>query len=93
MQLTILGKRWQYLQVSKVDRKESRGECDPPDQTNKAIRVLKRLSGEERMEVAIHEMVHAAGWHIDEKFVEQFAADVARNLFKLGFTDGETNGG
>lgn len=93
MQLTILKKRWRYELVSRVDKEGSRGECDPPDQKNKAIRVLRNLTGEERMEVTIHEQIHAAGWHIDEKFVEQFAADLARNLFKLGFKDGEANGG
>lgn len=93
MQLTILGKRWSLRFVPKVDSKGSRGECDPPDQPKKEIRVLSRLTDEERMEVLIHEMLHAASWHIDEKFVEQFAADAARNLTKLGFKDGETNGG
>lgn len=92
MRLTILGKRWWYRAVGRVDRNGSRGECDPPDKANKEIRILDRLSGEERMEVAIHEMLHAAGWHIDEGFVGQFAADVARNLYKLGFMDGKANG-
>ena len=37
------------------------------------------------MEVLIHEMLHAAGWHIDESFVEQFASDAARTLWRLGY--------
>ena len=88
MRLTILGRRWRLLFVDKIDDKGSRGSCDPPDRKNKAIRVLRRLKGEELLEVLFHEMTHAAGWHIDEKFVEEFADDAARNLTKLGYHDG-----
>ncbi len=87
MRLTILGKRWLLRFVSRIDKDLSRGECDDPTTPNKEIRVLGKLKGEERLEVLIHEQLHAAGWHIDEKFVKQFAEDVARNLTKLGWHD------
>ena len=45
------------------------------------------LHGEERLEVLLHELVHAAGWHIDEAFVERFASDAARALWRLGYRD------
>lgn len=64
-----------------------RGDCDAPTRAKKEIRVDPRLQDEERLEVLIHEMVHAAGWHIDESFVEQFAADAARALWRLGYRD------
>lgn len=35
------------------------------------------LRGSHRL---ILELLHAAGWHIDEAFVEQFAHDAARAL-------------
>jgi hypothetical protein len=38
--------------------------------------------------VLIHEIVHAAGWHIDETFVERFACDAARALWRLGYRNG-----
>ena len=47
------------------------------------------LRGEERLEVLIHELVHAASWHIDETFVEQFARDAARALWRVGYRDGD----
>lgn len=94
MRLTILGKRWWYKTVKKIGNNATTlGQCDSPKKRGKEIRVLSRLTGEERMDVAIHEMLHAAGWHIDEEFVDRFATDAARNLFKLGFTDGKANGG
>lgn len=93
MQLTILGKRWLLRFVPKIDTKRSRGECESPTDPKKEIRVLQRLKGEEKLEVLLHEFLHAASWHIDEEFVKQFSIDAARNLTKLGYTDGETNGG
>jgi len=89
MQITILGKRFQLRFVERLDK--ARGECDDPCQPKKEIRIRERLKGEQKLEVLIHEMTHAAGWHIDEKFVEQFAKDLARNLTKLGYTDGKTD--
>jgi hypothetical protein len=94
MHLTILGKRWRYRTVRRIgDKKTTLGQCDPPDKKNKEIRVLSRLSGESRMDVVIHEMLHAAGWHLDEEFVDRFATDAARALTKMGYTDGKDNGG
>ena len=91
MRLTIMGKRWLLCFVPWIDAKRSRGECDDPTTPNKEIRVLDKLKGEERLEVLTHEMIHAAGWHIDEQFVTQFAQDLARNLTKLGYHDGQTD--
>jgi hypothetical protein len=67
----------------------NRGDCDPPNQPNKEIRISSALRGEERLEVLIHELVHAAGWHIDETFVERFARDAARAFWRLGYRDQE----
>ena len=91
MQLTIMGRRWNLVFVDHIDGQGARGECDPPDAPKKEIRIRARLNGEEKLEVLIHEMLHAASWHIDEEFVKQFSADAARNLTQLGFTDGEEN--
>jgi hypothetical protein len=65
----------------------NRGDCDPPDKPGKEIRVSSSLQGEERLEVLIHELVHAAGWHIAEGFTETFARDAARVLWRLGYRD------
>ncbi len=88
MQLNVLGKRWRLRFVPNLGT--NRGDCDPPNQRAKEIRVAAGLRGEERLEVLIHELVHAAGWHIDEGFVERFAADAARVLWRLGYRDSNT---
>ncbi len=87
MRLKILNRWWLLCFVRKLSR--ARGECDPPDAPKKEIRIRERLKGEQKLEVIIHEHLHAAAWHVDEKFVKQFAEDLARNLTKLGYSDGK----
>jgi hypothetical protein len=82
MRVKILGKFWDLRFASNL---ANRGDCDDPRVRGKAIRIAAGLGDEELAEVAIHECLHAAGWHIDEEFVEQFAADVARVLHRLGY--------
>lgn len=86
MRVTILGKSWNLRFVANL---ANRGDCAPPDRKGKEIRISSNLGGEERLEVLIHEFVHAAGWHLDEAFVERFAEDVARELWRLGYREGE----
>lgn len=82
MRIKIRGKIWEVVYPTNM---RHRGLCDAPDTKNKKIRILAALRGEERLEVLIHEFLHAAGWHIDESFVTEFAADVARGLWKIGY--------
>lgn len=90
MLVKLLGRVWNLRFAPNL---ANRGDCDPPDKPKKEIRVLSTLAGEERLEVLVHEMVHAAGWHIDEAFVERFARDTARALWRLGYRNGgETKG-
>ena len=82
MRLKILGKVWRLRFAADM---AIRGDCDPPNQPSKEIRISSSLRGEERLEVLMHELLHAAGWHIDETFVEQFASDASRALWRLGY--------
>lgn len=84
--LKILGKVWRLRFAPNM---ANRGDCDPPCQRGKEIRISSSLRGEERLEVLIHELLHAAGWHIDESFVERFAADAARALWRAGYRNGD----
>jgi hypothetical protein len=87
VKLRILGRFWGLSFVSRL-KDHSRGECDPPCLPGKEIRVLSKLRGEERLEVLLHEMLHAAQWHLDEAYVEVIAADMARALWRLGYREG-----
>lgn len=84
MRVKILGKVWNLRFAPNM---ANRGDCDPPTTRGKEIRILSSLRGEERLEVVIHELVHAAGWHIDEGFVAGFARDAARALWRLGYRE------
>ena len=86
MRVKVLGKVWGLRFAPNM---ANRGDCDEPDQRSKEIRVASNLRGEERLEVLLHELVHAAGWHLDESFVEQFASDTARALWRLGYRNGK----
>jgi hypothetical protein len=83
MRITILGKRWALKFVPNLG--EDRGNIDGPHKTHKAIRIWQGLKDQERLEVLIHEMMHAAGWHLEEEYVEEFADDLSRILWRLGY--------
>ena len=82
--VVVAGKRWRLRFVPSL---AARGECDPPSTTGKELRIRTALAGEELLEVLLHELLHAAGWPLDEAFVAGFAADAARVLWKLGYRE------
>jgi hypothetical protein len=86
MRVTVLGKVWQLRFAPNM---ANRGDCEPPDKRGKEIRISSSLRGEQRLEVLVHELLHAAGWHIDESFVEQFARDAARTLWRVGYRNAD----
>lgn len=88
MRLLILGKVWLLRHVANLSASRQ-GECDAPSLPRKEIRIRSRLSGERKLEVLIHEMTHAANWHLDEEFVTAFAKDVSRALWRLGYRNQE----
>jgi hypothetical protein len=89
MTLTILGKRWRLRFVPTLGAGNHRGDCDPPTEKGKSIRIASGQDSESLMDTLIHEMLHAAGWNLDEEFVERFATDVARELTRLGYRKSE----
>jgi hypothetical protein len=86
MRVKVLGKVWQLRFAPNM---ANRGDCEPPDKRGKEIRISSSLRGEQRLEVLVHELLHAASWHIDESFVEQFARDAARTLWRVGYRNAD----
>ena len=84
MRIRVLNRFWNLRFAPNLAH---RADYDPPDERGKEIRVSSTLKGEEKLEVIVHELVHAAGWHIDEKFAERFAGDAARVLWRLGYRE------
>lgn len=89
MRIRILGKFWALRLVPTLGSADSpkRGDCDSPGSANKSVRILSGLRGEERLEVLIHEMLHAADWHRSEEWVNEVAKDISRALTRLGYTN------
>lgn len=91
MRVKVNGRFWMLNFVASREIPASRlGDCDPPDCKGKQIRVRRSLSGEHRLEIVIHELLHAANWHASEEWVGTTAADLARILTRLGYTDATT---
>ena len=61
------------------------GLCDPPDKVGKTITINSKLKGERRLDVIIHELLHATNWDLDEVPVNDTATDIARVLTRLGY--------
>lgn len=82
MLVTIRGKRWRLVSMP---LKGAWGNCTPPDQPNKQIRLSAEITTAEGLiEIALHEILHAAQWDLDETAVEEIARDMARILTRMG---------
>jgi hypothetical protein len=78
MRVKVLGKYWDLSFPPNLGSND--GLCQGPANKAKKMYVQGGLRGEEFLDTIIHEMIHAAGWHLDEPFVTQFAADLAKVL-------------
>jgi hypothetical protein len=97
MRVTIFGKRWnlRFVPASELPRPRDRdGDCvvpaTPADRMPyREMRIYDKLRGEERLNTLIHEFTHAADSEKREEFVEHFATDLARLLWRLGYRRAE----
>lgn len=85
---TISGKRWRVIRKRQA---HAWGTCDRPTTPDKAIVIDPHIRGEKLLEVILHESLHAAGWHIDEEFIAEYARDAARLATRMGFVQGGAN--
>lgn len=90
MQISLGGKRWTLVFKKVPEEGDYRGYCLAPDMKAKRIVVDKALTGEERLEVILHECLHAALWSIDESVIEGTAKDLAKILWRLGYSEGQS---
>lgn len=94
MRFTVDGRRFTLSFPSR--RPRNRGVlCDglttcAPGQP-RTVKVWDGLEGEDRLNTILHELLHAAGWPLDEAFVEEYGTVAASVLWKLGYrNDRET---
>lgn len=85
MRVTLLGKRWNLVFPKIPASEQAHGYCEPPDRKRKRLAVDKRLVGQHRLEIILHEMLHAVFWYLEEEIVAQMAKDMAKVLWDLGY--------
>jgi len=61
------------------------GECSDPNASSPMIRYYVGLSGERRLDVLIHEMLHGCFWDMSEEAIQFPATDIARALWRMGY--------
>lgn len=81
----ILGKYWtlRFLDGRKMPGAD--GLCTDPNKPGREILIRENLADPRRLDTLLHEALHCSAWHIDEDFVTEFATDVARLLWRLGY--------
>ncbi len=84
MRIKIKGKVWRFLRA-RFDTTKQWGSCDRPHVKNKTIRVAAKLHGQSELDTIIHECLHAGFDSLDEEHVDEFATDLARILWRLGY--------
>ncbi len=91
MTVKLMDKRYQLVfQPPPVDHNDASvvGYCEPPDTPHKRIVVDGSLTGRDRLEVILHELLHGAHWQIDEDVIEIAAHAYAVILWdRLGYRD------
>lgn len=82
MRVKINGRLWDlvFTNLQTID-----GDCAAPTDKGKRIRVASTLRGERRLDVLLHEMLHAGAWNLDESTVSTIASDMSRVLWRLGY--------
>ena len=81
--VTIRGKRWRFELVTLPRGRD--GDCHVQP---RQIRIRKSLKGQHKLDVIIHEILHAADWDKTEEWVDSTASDIARVLWRLGYREG-----
>ncbi len=61
------------------------GLCSPPSEKGRCISYYIGLKGERRLDVLIHEMLHACFWDIAEEGIQFGATSIAKALWRMGY--------
>jgi len=86
MIIVINNLKWNLSFTNRLYHKDDGACSDPTNITGKRrIRVRDSLTGERRLVVLLHEMLHAADWSKDETWVEKIAEDIGKVLYDCGW--------
>ncbi len=78
----MLGRIWEFKFGN--PGKKLWGFCEY-DKPNKRIIIDKTLTGKKKLEIIIHELLHAADLHKDESWIEETARDLSHILWRLNY--------
>ena len=84
MRARFRGKVWEIVDTHALPRGDF-GDIDAPNRPGKRIRIRKGLPPAKRLEIEIHEALHACFWDIDEEGICESARDLARFLLRRGW--------
>jgi hypothetical protein len=82
MKHKILGKTYNIVFVKKIGSKKDYGECC---YSEKRIKIDKSLKGLELLDTIIHESLHGGFEILSEETVNEFAEDLSKLLWELGY--------
>jgi hypothetical protein len=80
------GKEYEIIFTNNIPKTKV-ADCDIPSKENPIIRIKSSLKNKKKLEILIHEMLHANFWDLDEKAVHERARDMAKALWKLNYKD------
>ena len=84
MRVRIRGKHWTLVYTNALPN-DADAHYEAPTTPNKQIRIRPNLSEARRLEMVLHECLHAAFWDLEEEAIESSAEDIARVLWRLGY--------
>lgn len=83
MRVKIMGRMWWFRRLPQL--RKLYGWCDNPDSKNKQIAIYSGLRGQLALDTIIHECLHAGFKDLKEESINEFASDLARILWRLGY--------
>jgi hypothetical protein len=85
--ICLRGRRYRILLATKLgsDNAPLDGDCSNPIYPDRIIRYYVGLRGENRLNVLIHEMLHACFWDVREEGIEEASTDASRVLWRVGY--------
>lgn len=80
------GLRWRFRFVRSNEIPNDRwADCSPPEDPKRQIRVRESLRGKSKLEIILHEALHAQWPEDSEDTVSRHGKELAELLWKLGY--------
>jgi len=86
-QIVLRGKRYRINLASTLGPESDPvyGRCSSPNDPGRIIQYDVSLTGQRRLDVFIHEMLHACFWDISEEGIQFASIDIAKSLWRFGY--------